>query len=150
MSIPLLIYWALSLTVLVIGILALLKGAPPERLGAGLILGVVVLGRIIEIFLPSDVLPLLRLIEDGVTALGLLVIALVYASFWLGAAMLLYGALFALHAFYFVVGRPPDLMYTIVIDVCFLGVNISLGIATASSWRRKARERRLKNEAASA
>ena len=142
MSIPLIIYWVLSLTVLVIGILAVWKGAPPERLGAGLILGVVVVGRLIGIFLPKDALPLLRLIEDGVTALGLLAIAVRYASFWLGGAMLLYGCLFALHAFYFVTDMPPDLMYTVVIDLCFLGVNVFLGLATALSWREGIRRRR--------
>ena len=43
------------------------------------------------------------------TALCLLVIAVRYASFWLGGVMLLYAAQFSLHAFYLVTSRPIDI-----------------------------------------
>jgi hypothetical protein len=91
--------------------------------------------------LHPDTYPTLRLIEDGLTAVALLAIAVRYASFWLGGAMLLYAALFAVHAFYFVLGRAPDFMYTVVIDVCFLGVSICLGVGSFVSWRQRVRTR---------
>jgi len=141
MSIPLLIFWSLSLLTLGICLLALWKGGPPERFGAGAILGIVILGRLIGLLLNPETYPTLRLIEDGLTALALLAVAVRYASFWLGGAMLLYAALFALHAAYFVIGRKPDLIYTVVIDVCFLGVSICLGVGTAVFWRNRVRKR---------
>lgn len=141
MSIPLLIYWALSGVILAVGILALWKGGPAERFGAALILTIVVLGRLTALVVPASAQPILRLVEDGLTAIGLLAVAIAYASFWLGGAMMLYAALFTLHAAYFVLGREQDFLYVIINDACFMGVVAFMASATGLSWRARVRRR---------
>jgi hypothetical protein len=141
MSVPLLIYWAFSAVILAVAILALWKGGPAERIGASLILGLVVVGRLVEIVVPEDLHSVLHLTEDGLTAIGLLAVAVFYASFWLGGAMLLYAALFALHATYFVLGREQDKLYVLINDTCFMGVVACMAVATALAWRKRVRAR---------
>jgi hypothetical protein len=133
-------YYAIALAVC---LLALWKGGPPERFGAGLILAIVILQRVISFILaPSighfpPVDPVIRLIGDGVTAVGLLGISLRYASLWLGGAMLLYAAQFTLHSYYFVTHRPNDNFHAAVNNIDFVGIILCLAIGTAVSWRRR-------------
>jgi hypothetical protein len=139
-----LIFWSLSLALLVIGVLALWKGGPAERLGAGLILAIVLLGRIVALFVPPSGHAVLHLVEDGLTALGLLAVAIRYASLWLGGAMLVYAVLFTLHSAYFVLSRAQDPLFIFVNNAAFLCVALCLAVGTALSWRA-----RIKAQAAS-
>jgi len=141
MSSAILIFWGLSLLTIGIGVLALVKGGPAERAGAALILGIMIAGRLVGVFLPESTHPILRLTEDGLTAIGLLVIALRYASFWLGGAMLLYAALFALHATYFVLNRGLDPFFTNFNNFAFFAISACLGVGTFFSWRQRIRAR---------
>jgi energy-converting hydrogenase Eha subunit E len=117
---------------------AIWKGGPPERLGAGLILTVVVLARIATALVPANAEPIVRLAGDGLTAVGLLAIALTYGSLWLGGVMLLYAAQFSLHSYYFVTNRPTrDLFHAVVNNIDFIGIILCLTIGTIVSWRRR-------------
>jgi len=131
----------LGLIALTLGIslFALWKGGPAERLGGAVVGANVVLSIISGLVLPEAVQTLARLTLDGVTALCLLVIAVRYASFWLGGVMLLYAAQFSLHAFYMVTSRPIDLLHIKINNGNFLGISICLAIGTAVAWWQRAR-----------
>jgi len=131
-----------SLTALCMCLLALWKGGPAERMGSGLILGIVVLRMISGGFFSPDIKPILIMIGDGATALGLLAVALRYGSLWLGGAMLLYAAQFTLHSYYFVTTRPNDRFHAVVNNSDFFGIILCLAIGTAVSWRRRVVARR--------
>jgi hypothetical protein len=131
-----------SLVALAICVMALWKGTAAERMGSGLILGVALLRLISGGFFSPDIKPILIMIGDGMTALGLLAIALRYGSLWLGGAMLLYAAQFTLHSYYFVTNRPNDRFHAVVNNADFFGIILCLAIGTAVSWRRRVRSRR--------
>jgi hypothetical protein len=135
---------------LAICLFALWKGGSAERYGAGLILVVVVLARLaVSVFDPA-VEPIIRLVGDATTALGLLVIVLIYGNLWLGGAMLLYAAQFTLHSYYFVTHRPNDLFHAMANNLDFLGIFACLSIGTVVSWRQRIRAGRAAGLAASA
>src|ERR1700755_1638571 len=95
-------YLLLSLLIVVVCLFAIWKGGQAERIGAGIVLGFVVVERLVQLVTPWQPWPVQSLCWDALTALGLLVVALRYASAWLGGAMLFYAAQFALHSFYLV------------------------------------------------
>ncbi len=136
-----LIIGLISLT-LGISLFALWKGGPAERLGGAVVTTNVLLALISALFLPPSLESLSRLTLDGLTALGLLVIALRYASFWLGGAMLLYAGQFSLHAFYMVTSREIDLTHVRLNNLNFLGISICLAAGTIIGWRRRVVSRR--------
>ena len=131
----------ISLT-LGIALFALLKGGPAERLGAAMVGANLLLSVFVGSFLPPSVETLFRLTLDGLTAIGLLVIAVRYASFWLGGAMLLYAAQFSLHAFYMVMSRSVDLLHMRINNLNFLGISVCLAVGTIVGWRRRVVNRR--------
>lgn len=131
----------ISLT-LGIALFALLKGGPAERLGGAMVGANLLLSVFVGSFLPPSVETLFRLTLDGLTALGLLIIAFRYASFWLGGAMLLYAAQFSLHAFYMVMSRPVDLLHMRINNLNFLGISVCLAVGSIVGWRRRVVSRR--------
>ena len=135
---PLLIYWLLSaLTIAVCGF-AVWKGGPAERTGGAVILGLVVAERLCRLVAPPDLLPILNLIGDAATALGLLLLAVRFASLWLGGAMLFYAATFVLHSAYMVTGRPEaDHMYIWLKDFSFAGIHVCLVVGTLLALRHR-------------
>lgn len=116
---------------------ALLKGDAPERFGAGLILTNLVVGLIIEALSRAQIA---TLAIDAITAVLLLAIAVRYASFWLGAVMLLYALQFALHAYYFVAERPRDALHVVLNNLDFFMVSVCLAAGTAMALRRRRRQ----------
>lgn len=133
------VYWAFTFILLMSAALAIWKGSPAERWGGILILAIAFIGRLADLVIPHDARPILYLVEDGLTAVCLLAVAIRYASFWLGGAMLIYAALFTLHAAYFVLDRRPDPMFIFINNYAFLGVILCLGLGTAVSWRARAK-----------
>jgi hypothetical protein len=120
-------------------IFSLWKGAPAERLG-----GAIVLANLLAVMMfgsarPLGTEPVAELFVDGLTALALLGVVLVYGSLWLGGVMLLYALLFSLHAFYFVTERAPDRLHAIVNNLDSLGITACLVIGTIVAWRRRSR-----------
>ena len=135
---------AIALTILTLGIclFALWKGGQAERIGGGLILANALLGNLGDFLFPHSDLAVVWLVGDGVTAVGLLVVAVVYASFWLGGVMILYAILFTLHSFYFVTQREVDLFHARVNNLDFLAISVCLAIGTVIAWRKRAKARR--------
>jgi hypothetical protein len=136
---------ALSILGLGICLLALWKGSWAERFCSALILGVALLRLATDYLLPETIQPILHLVGDGVTALGLLVITIYSASFWLGGAMLLYAAQFTLHSYYFVTDKPNDVFHATVNNANFIGIIFCLAIGTLLAWRRRVQAHRADN-----
>jgi hypothetical protein len=132
---------ALTLSLLVLSgcFLSLWKGSPAERLGGAVVLANLLLTALVAVFLPADSRGVGELVVDGLTAAALLVVVLIYSSLWLGGVMLLYAALFTLHAFYFVTERAHDRLHAIVNNLDTIGVTICLVIGTAVAWRHRTR-----------
>ena len=116
---------------------ALWKGGMPERLGGSLIAGIILLTRVVTVLAPDSALPVIRLTSDGLTAVGLLAVALAYGSLWIGGAMMLYAAQFTLYSYYFVTARPPDRFQAVVNNIDFFAIHLCLIIGTLVAWRRR-------------
>jgi cbb3-type cytochrome oxidase subunit 3 len=137
MSSSLQTYILLSLILVAVCVYALWKGGPAERAGAMVIIVLSVVERLAHGF-PQGWWPIISLCGDALTALGLLFVALRYASFWLGGVMLLYAAQFTLHSFYLVTGRSSDTPLHIVIsDVNFAAILVCLTAGTTMAWRAR-------------
>ena len=119
--------------------LAWFRGATPERLGSLMVLAGTIVYSLIVLFLPPSTQPLVNLLCDGLYGLGFLMLALRYASPWLGGAMLLQAIQFSLHAFYIVAERPHDRTYGLVNNLNSAGVLICILLGIAVAWRRRAR-----------
>jgi hypothetical protein len=113
------------------------KGGQAERIGGVIVLSNTLLVWAIAMFATASVQSVAELVVDGLTALGLLAVVLIYGSLWLGGAMLLYGLQFTLHAFYFVTERAPDRLHAIINNLDFSGILWCLVIGTAVAWRRR-------------
>ena len=131
----------LGLIALTLGIslLALWKGTFAERVGGAIVGANVVLSVLSGLLLPEAAQALARLTLDGFTAIGLLIITVSFASFWLGGVMLLYAVQFSLHAFYIVTSRPFDMTYAWVNNLNFLGISACLLAGAVVGWRQRRR-----------
>lgn len=119
-------------------IFAIVKGGPAER-NAGLIFAAATIGvELIHFTLPRETQGGLLLAMDGFVAVGFLLLALRYASVWLGAAMLLQGVQFSLHAYYFVVGGQRGNTYAMINNIDSAGVLLCLVVGTIMAWRKRA------------
>jgi hypothetical protein len=119
---------------LLVCLLAILKGGSAERVGAIVILANLIVGVGVEAMARSQIAVL---IVDALTAAVLLAVAVRYASFWLGAVMLLYALQFALHAYYFVLERPRDFLHVVLNNIDFFAVIVCLAAGTVVAWRRR-------------
>jgi hypothetical protein len=124
---------------LVVGVclLSWWKGGPAERLGALLFFINIFAFIAIGFVAPQSAMPVVVLVDDAVTALGLLLVTLRFGSLWLGGAMLLYAAQFTLHSFYFVTERQPDTFHAVVNNAIFISVTVCLAAGTTMSVRRR-------------
>jgi len=118
------------------------KGGSPERVGAmfnGVIcLGVTILQAVIH--QSAGTLPILA--ADGVLAVGFLVLALRYATLWLGAAMLLQGLAFSMHSALLLEVVEPSIAYYATMNIMSLGVILSIIVGTAQAWITRVRHNR--------
>jgi heme/copper-type cytochrome/quinol oxidase subunit 4 len=116
---------------------AVVKGGPAER-RAGLIFAAGSIGvELIHFTTPREVQGGLLLAMDGFVAGGFLLLALRYASVWLGGAMLLQGIQFSLHAYYFVTGVRRGDTYAMLNNIDSAGVLLCLVVGTIVAWRRR-------------
>ncbi len=144
-SAPSPIILALTFFTFAVCALGLWQGGRPERLGAAIVLANQALTFVMT-YLFSEraaVGALVQLALDGLTAAALLLVVLRYGKPWLGVAMLLYAAQFALHSFYLVTERPNDTLHAVANNAIFVGVNLSLaaGIVAAMLKRRQIAKR---------
>ncbi|HEX3701487.1 MAG TPA: hypothetical protein VHV27_12535 [Phenylobacterium sp.] len=121
---------------------ALWKGGLAERLAAAAIVTSLVAGCLSWTLFESQVVDLAI---DGVSALVLLVIALRFASPWLGAVMLVYAMQFGLDAYYLVLERPSanDKLHVAINNADTFAISLCLAAGTVAAWRRRARSRPL-------
>jgi hypothetical protein len=118
---------------------SLWQGGRSERLGGAVVLANTLLVAVIGFLMPHSSQAVPELVVDGLTAMGLLAVVLVYGSLWLGGAMLLYAMQFTLHAFYFVTERAPDNLHALLNNLDFGGIILCLVVGTAIGWRRRSR-----------
>ncbi|UTP40042.1 hypothetical protein M9M90_02390 [Phenylobacterium sp. LH3H17] len=135
-----LLFWALFLVLMLSACgFALWKGGPAERLGAALILGFALLWEFGRLLPPSfsSFMPIAQLIGDGLTAVGLLAIAVRYASLWLGGALMFQAAQFSLHSFYLVTDREVDSLHRLINNINLYAILICLTAGAIVSWRAR-------------
>jgi hypothetical protein len=130
------ISYTLIFFVLITCVFAFVKGGLAERVGAAVILANLVAGVLNEAQLHDQ---LITLAIDGLTALALLVVAVRFASFWLGGVMLLYALQFGLDAYYLVLEHPRDNLHVILNNIDFFAVSLCLSTGTAMAWRKRRR-----------
>ena len=128
--------------------LAIWKGQQAERYGAILILAtwLITLAGSFGAERHHPPPAIVFLVSDGLLALGLLILALLYSSWWMGAAMLLQAVSLAFHAAFFAADQS-DLshhtlnLYVLGMDVASVTMLVVLLAATVAGMlkRRKAR-----------
>jgi hypothetical protein len=77
------------------------------------------------------------LVIDFFCAVAFLLLAVRYASLWLGAAMIFQAAQFSLHAYYLVMELPHDLLHAWINNLDDWGIWISMFIGTLLAIRRR-------------
>lgn len=92
--------------------------------------------------------PVVQLVEDGIFALGLLPLAMIYVSYWMGLLTFVAAALFTLEAFYLLNDRPIDTLYLWVNNILWLSAPLILLVCGVANLRRKRRAARAEREAA--
>ena len=117
---------------------ALWKGGTAERTTAGVVIVNVLIGQSGKALAPASD-DLIRLVNDGLTAMILLGITVRYGAPWMGGVMLLFAAQFSMHSYYLVMARESDYFYALINNINFSGIIWCLIIGTAVSWRRRIR-----------
>jgi hypothetical protein len=120
---------------------AVWKGGPAERMAAGVVIANVLIGQSGHLLDPASD-DVLRLVNDGLTALVLLAITVRYSALWMGGVMLFFAAQFSMHSYYLVAERATDYFYALINNVDFIGIIWCLIIGTAVAWRRRVRQAR--------
>jgi hypothetical protein len=118
---------------------AIRLGGRAERIGGIIILVNLLLSVGGNAIFPRETDNIFDLSTDGVTALALLLVAIRFASLWLGAVMLLYAAQFSIHSYYLVTATMSDFYFVWAGNITFMLITSTLVVATALAWRRKAR-----------
>jgi hypothetical protein len=91
--------------------------------------------------------PVVHLVEDGVFAVGLLPLAMIFVSYWIGLVTLIAAALFSLEAIYLLNDWPTDLTYAWVNNTLWLSVPLVFLSAGGANLLRKRRDARRQQQA---
>ncbi len=118
---------------------AWIKGGQPERLGVAIVLGGSAFALIVHLAAPASIQPLLLLAGEGAMGLAFLMLALRYASPWLGGAMLFQAVQFSLHAYYLVGELKRDRTYALVNNIDTFGVLVCILFGAVMAWRKRVR-----------
>jgi hypothetical protein len=89
----------------------------------------------------------IHLVEDGVFAVGLLPLAMIFVSYWIGLVTLIAAALFSLEAIYLLNDWPTDLTYAWVNNTLWLSVPLVFLSAGGANLLRKRRDARRQQQA---
>lgn len=116
------------------------QGDRAERLGAAWFATNMAVGSAVG-FIGFDA-PVVHLVEDGVFAVGLLPMAMIFVSYWIGLVTLIAAALFSLEAFYLLNDMPTDLAYAWVNNCLWLSVPLVFLSAGSAKFLEKRREAR--------
>ena len=118
------------------------KGGAAERAAAAAVTVNLLIGQIGHALAP-ELNSQIRLVNDGLAALILLVVAVRYATLWMGAVMLFYAAQFSMHAVYLVLERKGgDYLHALINNLDFIGINLCLVAGVIAAWRNRVRARR--------
>jgi hypothetical protein len=131
---PFLIVW---LAVLATFLFAVLKGGIAERYAATLVVVGALYAFGVGRLLDNEMQTLALLLGEFLLAMGFLVLAVRYASLWLGGAMLLQAVQFTLHAWYMLGERRPDMFIVIVNNADTVGILLCIVLGTITAWRRR-------------
>ena len=121
--------------ILGVTVFAWMRGGPAERVGASFNLAAAILVEMAHRTTAIEALPLALLTVDGLLAAGFLVLALRYASLWMGAALVFQAIQFGLHATYLVGHMPFNITYARVNNIDSFGILLSLAIGVAAARR---------------
>lgn len=116
------------------------QGDRGERLGAAWFAANMAVGAVLG-FTGYDE-PVVHLVEDGVFAVGLLPMAMIFVSYWIGLVTLIAAALFSLEALYLLNDWPTDLTYAWVNNCLWLSVPLVFLSAGGAKYFKKRREAR--------
>jgi hypothetical protein len=119
--------------------LAYSQGGRAERLGVIWLSGNLVLGAVANILNLDS--PTAHLVEDGLFALGLLPLAVIYVSYWVGMATVIATALFGLEAVYLIDDRPSDPAYAWINNCLWLALALVLLVSGLTNLVRNRRAR---------
>jgi hypothetical protein len=115
------------------------QGERGDRLGAVWFAANVMFGGLFELFGLSS--PTMHLVTDGVFATGLLPLAIIYASYWVGALCLIAAALFALEAVYLINEQVVDHTYAVANNALILSMPMVLYVSGGwnvfQRWRKQ-------------
>jgi hypothetical protein len=137
---PYVIPLTLYLVFLMCALFAYREGELAERLGAVWLGCNSAVGAILLV-LGQDT-ALAHLIADGVFAIGLLPLAMIFVSYWIGLVTFVAAALFTLEAMYLLNDRPVDLTYAWINNILWIAVPLiflSCGLTNYLKRRRAAR-----------
>jgi hypothetical protein len=115
------------------------QGERGDRLGAVWFCANILFGGLFELLGLSS--PTMHLVTDGIFATGLLPLAIIYASYWVGALCLIASALFTLEAVYLIDERAIDHAYAIANNALLLStpavLMISGGWHVFQRWQKR-------------
>lgn len=92
--------------------------------------------------------PVVHLVEDGIFAIGLLPLAMIFVSYWIGLVTLVASALFSLEALYLLNDWPTDNAYAWLNNTLWLSVPLVFLGAGGSNFLKNRREARRQRQAA--
>jgi hypothetical protein len=120
-----------------VGVFGLWKGDTPVRYAVLTLLTVELATFIINPKVGDVGGESVLLVVDFAFAVILLVLAVRFASLWIGAAMILQAAQFSLHAYYLVMELPHDRLHAWINNTDNWGILISICLGTILAIRRR-------------
>jgi hypothetical protein len=126
--------------------LAYTQGGRAEQLGAAWF-AINMAVSAIFIFAGVDT-PIIHLVEDGVFAVGLLPLAMIFVSYWIGLVTLIAAALFSLEALYLLNDWSTDLTYGWINNTLWLSVPLVFLSVGGTKFMKRRREVRVEPQTA--
>jgi hypothetical protein len=132
------LFYASVAATLGVCVFGLWKGDAPVRYTAISLMAVEVSGFIINPKFGDVGGESVILAVDFAFAVILLILAVRFASLWIGAAMILQAAQFSLHAYYLVMELPHDRLHAWINNTDDWGILIAILVGTVLAIRRRA------------
>jgi hypothetical protein len=124
------------------------QGGRAEKFGALLFGSNAVIGAVFGF--AGFASPIIQLVEDGMFALGLLPLAMIFVSYWIGLITFVAAALFALEALYLLNDWPIDNAYRWINNTLWLLVPLIFLISGFSNRMKNRRVARVSDQVSGA
>jgi hypothetical protein len=118
------------------------KGERAEQFGAAFNLIAAGVTLLLHLIFPAPWRGFGLLAADFALATGFLLLAMRYASIWLGVAMLFEAAQFALHGYYLVADKRHDYTYGLINNINTTAIQVAIVAGVAYAWYRRSRRDR--------